>query len=116
LKTLQEDYDIIYTNVENVNKSLKNVLNRQDAVTAEVTSMCEQFDSISLVQPIIDKFNTISKTDISNASDFTIRENFPLLLSGFDILHKELLRVSAELIMLKKSVSLGDSDDEDYVD
>jgi hypothetical protein len=74
----------------------------------------ERSDNLSLAQPIIDKLKNLSAT--STISDSTIREYFPLLLSGFDIIQKELLRISTDLTILKTSVRLADSDDEDYVD
>jgi len=70
----------------------------------------------SQVQELVNHFHTVVAANNTSASDLCIRENFPILLKDFEILQKELYRISADMTILKASVSLADSDDEDYED
>ena len=112
----KQDVEAVKTMLKAISDDMTILKGRQDLLTNCFKNFQEQSNHLLLAQPIIDKLQKVSQTDQAHASNSVIRENFPILLSGFNILQKEMLRLSADITFLKTHLTLGDSDDEDYLD
>jgi len=90
---------------------IKLIKHNFDILRDSVYILEKQQNESSQVQELVNYFHSVVASNNTSASDLCVCENFPLLLKGFEMLQKELYRLSA---ILKASVSLSDSDDEDY--
>jgi len=99
LKTVSSDLTKLKTNFENLRDEFFIIKSHQD--------------ESSHIQRIVNGFQDMAARNNSSASDSMVRERSSLLLSGMEILQKEILRLSGDMSIIKATTALSDSDDED---
>ena len=100
--------------LSSINTVIVNLLDKLTKLYYDLNCIEKRFVNSFTIQKTVNYFYKLAAQNNTAALDSYICENFPILLSGFELVQKKIHHISYEVIILKAATNINNSHDKDY--